>query len=36
MGQKTTDKVSNWKDYTRSLINRGNLAVWFRDEAITA
>lgn len=36
MGQKATYKVSNWKEYNRSLINRGNLTVWISDEAIAA
>jgi len=36
MGQKATYKVSNWKDYNRSLINRGNLTVWISDEALIA
>jgi hypothetical protein len=34
MKQKANYKVSNWKDYNRSLINRGNLSVWISDEAI--
>ncbi|MBM4254059.1 MAG: IS5 family transposase [Deltaproteobacteria bacterium] len=34
MGQKATYKVGNWKEYNRSLINRGNLTVWISDEAI--
>jgi hypothetical protein len=34
MTKKLTYKVSNWKEYNRSLINRGNLTVWVSEEAI--
>lgn len=34
MTKKLTYKVSNWKDYNRSLINRGNLTIWVSEEAI--
>lgn len=36
MGHKATYKVSNWKDYNRALVNRGNLTVWIDDAAIAA
>ena len=36
MSKKLTHKVSNWKDYKRSLTNRGNLTVWISDEAIAS
>lgn len=36
MEKKNTYKVSNWKDYNRSLVNRGNLTVWISDEAIAS
>src|SRR3954466_15341628 len=29
-------KVTNWPDYEASLRQRGNLTVWFTEEAITA
>ena len=29
---KTTYRVQNWKQYNRSLINRGNLTLWFCEE----
>lgn len=31
---KITYRVRNWKDYNRSLINRGNLTIWFSEDAI--
>jgi hypothetical protein len=34
MGKKITYRVRNWKDYNRSLINRGNLTIWFSEDAI--
>lgn len=36
MGHKATYKVSNWREYNRSLVNRGNLTVWISDEAIAS
>jgi hypothetical protein len=29
-------RVTNWSDYNEALRQRGSLAVWFTDEAITA
>lgn len=34
MPKKITYRVRNWKDYNRSLVNRGNLTLWFSNEAI--
>jgi len=34
MNKKVTYKVRNWKQYNRSLINRGNLTLWFSEDAI--
>jgi hypothetical protein len=34
MAKKITYRVRNWKDYNRSLINRGNLTIWFSKDAI--
>lgn len=31
---KITYKVRNWKQYNRALINRGNLTLWFSEDAI--
>ncbi len=33
---KTRYKVRNWPEYDQALKNRGNLTVWFTEEAITA
>jgi len=33
MKEKITYRVRNWKDYNRSLINRGNLTIWFSEDA---
>ena len=32
MSQKQRYQVRNWKDYNRSLINRGNITFWFSEE----
>ena len=32
---KATYKIKNWKDYNRSLVNRGNLTVWVDEETIS-
>jgi len=32
--QKSRYKVTNWKDYNQSLQNRGNITVWFTEEAL--
>lgn len=34
MAQKITYRVRNWKHYNQSLINRGNLTIWFSEDAI--
>lgn len=34
MEKKIAYRVRNWKDYNRSLINRGNLTIWFSEDAI--
>lgn len=36
MAKKATYRIKNWKAYNRSLINRGNLTVWFDDDAVAA
>ena len=34
MAKKITYRIRNWKNYNRSLINRGNLTLWFSENAI--
>jgi hypothetical protein len=34
MSKKITYRVRNWKSYNRSLINRGNLTIWFSEDAV--
>jgi len=34
MTKKIAYRVRNWKDYNRSLINRGNLTIWFSEDAV--
>ena len=34
MKKKITYRVRNWKAYNRSLINRGNLTIWFSKDAM--
>ena len=34
MAKKIAYRVRNWKAYNRSLINRGNLTLWFSEDAI--
>lgn len=34
MAKKIAYQVRNWKDYNRSLINRGNLTLWFSEDTI--
>jgi hypothetical protein len=34
MTKKIAYRVRNWKDYNRSLINRGNLTIWFSEDVI--
>ncbi len=31
---KTKYRVRNWKQYNRSLINRGSITFWFSDDVI--
>lgn len=30
-GQKQAYKVKNWKEYNKSLVNRGDITLWFSD-----
>ncbi len=32
--QKRTFKVTNWNEYNTSLVERGNITIWFSDEAV--
>jgi len=32
---KAEDKITNWKDYNRALVNRGSLTFWMDEKAIT-
>ncbi|MEF8749741.1 MAG: IS5 family transposase [Candidatus Accumulibacter propinquus] len=34
VGLKQRYRVTNWSDYDRALVNRGNLTIWFEDEII--
>jgi IS5 family transposase len=34
MPGKIAYRVKNWSEYNRSLINRGNITIWFSDDAI--
>ena len=34
MSKKISYRVRNWKEYNRSLINRGNLTIWFSEDAV--
>lgn len=34
MTKKISYRIENWKDYNRSLINRGNITLWFSEDAI--
>lgn len=34
MARKIAYRVRNWKHYNRSLVNRGNLTIWFSDDAM--
>lgn len=36
MSKKVSYKVQNWKDYNRSLINRGNLTLWFSEDLLAS
>ena len=32
--KKIIYKIKNWKDYNRALINRGNITIWFSEDAL--
>ena len=32
--EKTRYKVTNWADYDRARVNRGNLTIWFDEASI--
>ena len=34
--KKATYKVKNWAEYNDALRNRGDITIWFTDEAIEA
>lgn len=34
MTKKVSYRVKNWKDYNQSLINRGNLTLWFSEDVV--
>lgn len=34
MANRNGQRISNWRDYNRALINRGNLTLWIDDKAI--
>ncbi len=34
MTSKSAYRVSNWNTYNQSIINRGNLTIWFEEAAI--
>jgi len=34
IGVKQRYRVTNWAEYDRALVNRGNLTIWFDDESI--
>lgn len=34
MANRNGQRISNWKEYNRALINRGNLTLWIDDKAI--
>jgi IS5 family transposase len=36
MPRKAMYRVSNWSQYNRSLIDRGNITLWFSDDAISS
>ena len=31
---KLAHRARNWKEYNRNLINRGNLTIWFSEDAV--
>lgn len=34
MDKKRTYRIRNWGEYNRSLVQRGNITLWFSDDAI--
>lgn len=36
MGKKVAYRVGNWRKYNRSLINRGNITLWFSDDVLNS
>ena len=34
VGVKQRYRVTNWSEYDRALVNRGNLTIWFDDASI--
>lgn len=36
MANRNGQRISNWKEYNRALINRGNLTLWIDDKAIAS
>ncbi len=36
MSKKPSYRVRNWRDYNRSLVNRGSLSIWFDEASIKA
>lgn len=32
--QKQTYQITNWREYNKSLVNRGDITIWFSDEAL--
>ncbi len=32
--RKRTYKVTNWQEYNESLVKRGDITIWFSDEAV--
>jgi len=36
MAKKSTYRVRNWKAYNRALVDRGNITIWFSDDAIAS
>lgn len=36
MTKKNTYRVKNWPEYNRSLVNRGNLTIWFDEDSVAS
>lgn len=34
MKEKTAYRLKNWAEYNQSLINRGDITLWFSDDAL--